>query len=379
MADKLLGTIKEKAENLGDLKYRFETMTQRAEDSAKKGVNISLPEFEAFGWERFGEFMVRLEDAINTPILEEARKILDDVGVRINQPILARLKSGLSVRREALIEILRELSKELKKIHITELRSSTKKEMAEYLEGGRWDDLLARVSEWQKLQGEIAPIKKEMDNKTFLYNAIFDKALEEGPSTQIIEKLRGIENRAFQIGGEHLKEQIKFEKAGSQINPLSNVDEVLGKIAKNKENIRLIKGEDIDLVGLIETGVSLKRITKRLGGMYEDKEKKFKEDFRKTEKLLSKYNNLAAILKESLRSMPDELNLRQLEEMKNELSEDIESLEVKLQKSFTEDAREFINCLFDGRLPEKWEAERVIRVLNEVINSGYSFEIKRVE
>ena len=379
MADKLLDIIKEKAEKIVDLKYKIETLTQRAESSAKKGINISLPEFEAFGWERIEEFAVRLEDAINTPLLEEARKILDEVRIRINQPTLDRLKYGLSVRREGLIEILRELSKELKKIHITELRSKTKKEIAEYLGEGRWDDLLDRVREWQKLQERIVPIKKEMNKKTFLYKAIFDKALEEGPSTQILEKLSSVENRAFQIGGECLKEQIKFEKAGSQINPLSNVDEDLGKIAKNKENMRLIKGEDIDLGELIEAGVSLKKIIKRLESGSAEIERKFKEDYRETEKLLSKYNNLAALLKKDSRSMPDELNLRQIRVTKEELSTDIESLEAELQKSFTEDARELIDCLLDCRLPEKWEAERVVKILHEIINSGHSFEIKRVE
>jgi len=379
VADKLSETIKEKAENLSDLKYKFETLVQRAEDSKKKGVNISLPEFEAFGWERFEEFIGRLEDSINTPLLEEARKILDGIVIVVNQPILDRLKSGLYVRREDLIEILQEMSKELKRIQIAKLRSKAKQEMAEYLREGRWDDLLPIVGEWQKLQGRIMPITKEMDKKTFLYNAVFDKALEEGPSTQVIEKLMRIENRALQIGGEHLKERIKFEKAGSQINPLSNVDEDLGKIAKKKEEIRLIKGGDIDLGEFIEKGASLKKIIKRLESKYGEVEKNFNEEYRQTEKLLRKYNNLATILKKNSRSMPTESNLRQLKEMKEELSKDIKRLETELRESLTQDAREFIDYLLDGRLPEKWEANRVVKVLHEIINSGYTFEIKRVE
>lgn len=379
MTARLLETIKEKAEKLGDLKYQFETLVTRAENSKKKGENISLPEFEAFGWERFEEFIGRLEDAVNSPLLEEAREILEDLGISASQSILERLKSGLSVRREGLIEILQQMSKELKTTEITELQSRAKKEITEYLGEGRWDDLIPAVEEWRKLEARIMPFRKGTNRKTLLYKAVFDKALEEGPSTEIIEKLMDVENRAFQIGGNHLKERIKFEKAGSQINPLSNVNEYLGKIAKKKEDLRQLKGEDVDLDGFMKTGESLGRVAKKLESEFRDVESEFKDESRQTEGLLHKYNNLSTILKKASRSMPTELNLRQLKEMKKELSEDIERLETELRESFTQDTRVFIGCLLESNLPDKWKADRVVRALREIIGAGYSFEIRRVE
>lgn len=133
MADRSLETIKEKAEKLDDLKYKFESLVQRASENKKKGINISLPEFDAFGWERLEEFIGRFEDAINTPLLEECRIILEDNEIVLDQQILDKLKSGLSVRREGLIEIFREISKDLKEIKITELKLNVTNELAIYI------------------------------------------------------------------------------------------------------------------------------------------------------------------------------------------------------------------------------------------------------
>ena len=379
MTDQLLKLVEEKSESLTDLKYKFETLVQRAEGSKKEELALSLPEFEAFGWERFDEFIRRLEDALNIPLLEEARKIIEDAEIGIDQQILDKLKSGLSVRRERLIEILREMSKELNKIQITNVKYRVKQEIVESLKEGKWDDLITRIQGWQGFQEKVKPIIEKIGPETLLYSAVLEKALEEGPSTQIFEKLAEIERRAYQIGGDSLRKRIMFEKGGSQINPLSNIDEGLRKIAEKKEDLRQITGEDIDLEEVIATVKSLEEMIKRLDEKYKESEKNFKKECSKAEKLLRKHNNLALMLKRPSRSMLPELSLRQLKEVKKELSEEIEHLEEELHASFTQDARKLIDALLDGKLPVKWDANRVLKALREIVSSGYSFEIKRVD
>lgn len=379
MADQLLKLVQEKSESLTDLKYKFETLVQRAEESKKDGLTLSLPEFEAFGWERFDGFIRRLEDAVNIPLLEEARKIIEDAEMGIDQQVLDKLKSGLSVRRAALIEILREMSKELSKIHITSVKSRVKEEMLECLKESKWDDLITKVQGWQGFQGKVKPIIEKIGAETLLYSAVLEKALEEGPSTQIFEKLDEIESKAYQIGGDSLKKRIIFEKGGSQINPLSNVDEELRKIAEKKEDLRQITGEDIDLEEVMATGKSLEELNESLDGKYKEAEKNFKKECSEAEKLLRKQNNLALMLKRPSRSMLPKLSLRQLEKVKEELSEEIEHLEEELKASFAQDARNLIDALLNGKLPANWDAERILAALQEIVSSGYSFEIKRVE
>jgi len=379
MTDKLLNAIKAKADNLEDLKHRFDTLFQRAEKDKQQGTSISLPEFEAFGWERFEEFLGRLEEAVNTPLLEEARRVLDEIEVSMSTLILERLKSGLSVRREALIQILQDMSKKLREIETTELRFKAGEEIARCLEEGRWDDLVTKANDWHKLQEELASILKAMNEKALAYKAVFDKALEEGPSTRIIEKLVVLETKAYQLGTDLLKERIKFEKVESQIDPLGNIEDLLGEIAKKKESIRQNKGTDISISNLIGPDDSLKKVAEKLENERANIQEEFEEEYRQTEKLLRKYKNLATLLKRGLRSMPAESNLKQLNEMKDQLSKDIESLETELRESFSRDAREFIDCLLDGRIPDEWKSDQIVKVLREIINAGYSFEIKMVE
>jgi len=379
MTDQLAKLVEEKTQGLVDLKYKFETLVQRAEESEKERLTLSLPEFEAFGWERFDEFIRRLEDAVNVPLLEEARKIIEDAEIGIDQQVLDKLKSGLSVRRVALIEILREMSKELNKIQITHVKARVKEEMLECLKEGKWDDLITKVQGWQGFQGKVKPIIEKIGAETLLYSAVLEKALEEGPSTQIFEKLAEIESKAYQIGGDSLKKRIIFEKGGSQINPLSNVDEDLRKIAEKKEDFRQITGEDIDLEEVMGTAKSLEELNESLNERYKKADKNFKKECSEAEKLLRRHNNLALMLKKPSRSMLPKLSLRQLEEVKKELSEEIEHLEEELQASFTQDARTLIDALLYGKLPAKWDAERILKGLREIVSSGYSFEIKRVE
>jgi len=379
MTDQLLKLVEEKSQDLTDLKYKFETLVQRAEESKKERLILSLPEFEAFGWERFDEFIKRLEDAVNVPLLEEARKTIADAEIGIDQQVLDKLKSGLSMRRAALIEILREMSKELNKIQITCVKSRVKEEMLECLKEGKWDDLITKLQGWQGFEGKVKPIVEKIGPETLLYSAVLKKALEEGPSTQILEKLVEIESKAYQIGGDSLKKRIIFEKAGSQINPLSNVYEDMQKIAEKKEDFRQITGEDIDLEEVMATTKSLEELNESLAERYKKADKNFKKECSEVERLFRRHNNLALMLKKPSRSMLPKLSLRQLEEVKKELSEEIEHLEKELQASFTQDARNFVDALLDGKLPAKWDAERILKALREIVSSGYSFEIKRVE
>lgn len=378
MTDQLPKLVEKKSESLTDLKYKFETLVQRIEGAKEEGLALSLPEFEAFGWERFDEFIRRLEDALNVPLLEEARKIIEDAEIGLDEQVLEKLKSGLSVRGEGLIEILREMTKEFDRIQISDVKSRVKEEIVESLKEAKWDDLTTKIQDWQGFQEKAKPIMEKIGPKTFLYRAVLEKALEEGSSTQIFEKLSEVEDRAHQIGGDSLRRRLMFEKGGSQINPLSDVDENLRKIAEKKEDLRQITGEDLDIEEVTAVK-SLGETIKRLDAKYREAEKNFKKERDEAEKLLRKHNNLALMLKKPSRSMLPEMSLKQLKGVRKELSGQAKHLEEELHASFTQDARNLIDALFDGTLPPKWDANRILKALREIVNSGYSFDIKRVE
>lgn len=374
MTKELLRTIQEKMEALGDLKYRFESLISRLEENRRKKMIVSLPEFEAYGWEHLGEFSNRLEDAVNHPLLEEARRILDDIEIPLQT--FDKLKSALSVRREGLITTLKEMNKELKKIQSERLQNKAREDITRYIDEGRWDELVAKLSNWRKLEVNLGSLMKVMSNDTYLYNAVFEKALEEGPSTGMIDKLKGVEDKASHIGGGTLRDHVKFEEVQSQVNPLASLEDNLEQIAKKKEELRQLTDEEADMNRLIERNKTLSTTIDKLNDEYKRVKELFETQYRTTEKLLQTHNNLATILKSSTKTMPPEISLKRLKEFDHELKGEIKKLESELEKTLTTDARRFVENIIEGKLPEGWDEKRIVDTLKELLDKKFSLEVK---
>ncbi len=374
MTKELLRTVKENVDTLHDLLYRFDSLLARGEENKKKGIIVSLPEFEAYGWERLGKFLERLEDAVNTPLLEEARSILD--GLEVPLQTLEKLKSALSVRRDGLIAILREMSKEFKKIQNGRLQNRARADIAKYVDDGRWDELVERANKWRKLEEDLGPLLKAMSNGTYLYKAVFERALEEGPLTDLVNKLEEIEGKASRIGGEALKERVKFEEVRSQVNPLGGIEDDLNKIVTKKEELRQLMGEEVEMDKLIERNKPLSTTIDKLDKEYKRVKGLFDVQYRTVEKLLRIHNNLATILKRNAKAMPPETSLKRLKEFGGELEGDIKKLGNELERTLPADARRFIESLLEGKLPEGWDEKRIVGTLKELLDKKISFEVK---
>ncbi len=374
MTIELLGAVQEKTKMSDDLKYRFELLLTRLEESRKKGMIISLPEFEAYGWRNLGEFLDRLDDAVNTPLIEEARSILDKIGV--SPQTLDKLKSVLSVRREGLITILKEMSKEFKKIQNERLQNRARENITKFVDEGRWDELVVRASNWQKLEEDLGSLLKGITKNTYLYNTVFEKALEEGPGTGIIDKLKEVEVKASRVGSEALRARIKFEVAQSQANPLGSVEDDLNQIAKKKEELRQLMGEEVNINKLIERNEPLSKMIDKLNEDYTRVKGLFDTQYRTIEKLLQTHNNLTTILKKISKAMPLEISLKRLKEFGDELEGEIKKLESELEKTLTADARRFIENLLEGKLPDGWDEKKIVSTLKEILDKKISFEVK---
>lgn len=377
MADNLLQMIEQRGEELSSLKSRFETLLARAQASRNRSQVLSLPEFQAFGWKRLEEFLNRFEESLNVPLLEKARGILKEAGVSFSPQITDSLKSGLSTRADGLIEILCKAKDELNTIQIEELRAETRKNMAQLLVEGKWDELIMRISEWQGLEESLRPIAQEMSKDTQLLNAVFQLALQQGPSTMILTRLDEATERATQIGGKRLGEQIKLETPRSTDDPLSEVESDLTRMAERKEELRQLQGEDIELE--VEEGASLKRIIEGLDNKIKRARKTFGTEHSKAESLLHEYNNMAVVLKIEERSMPPVSDLKRLEQFNKELVEDVQSLTKELEKSLTSHARTLIKGLSEGKLPKNLPANQVVDALQELLSKGFAFEVRRKE
>lgn len=379
MAVDLFQTIAEKRNALTDQKVRFESLLERTEAARKGGQTISFPEFEAFGWEHFEEFLNRFEDSLNSPLLERARGILEKVGVTVSPQMIEKLKPGLTVRREKLVEILEQMARELKTIAIVEVQEKTKQDIIGCLEQGTWDSLIEKVNQWYQLEQHLAPIAEERDKSTLLYNAVLALAFQEGPSTKVVHRLRELENIAYQLGGDIVKQQIKFEAPESSANPLASVESNLSKIAQRKEDLRQLQGEDVLLDNLVRKDSTLKGVIDTLEKVLKTVGENFSKENRHAKELLEKHNNLAALLKQSMRSLPADLNMKRLKVFVTELEMDIEKLSKELEKSLTPDARVFIENVIDGKLPTGWKEGRIVLAIQEVLEKGFCFEVRRRE
>jgi len=367
-------TLKDKAAALEDMKIRWEILIGRIKERENREA-ITYPDFEAYGWARLGEFLARLEDAINTPLLEEARSILSEAKIEVTQKILDELKKGLSVRGEGLIEILKAVAAELREISIEKILRKCNEDLKRCLEESRWDSLVSSAIGWKKLGQDLEPFFKDMNDKTLLYNGLFERALEEGPATELAKKLTEIENRAFQIGGEKLRERLRFEEIDNPLNPLGGVDSNLTSIAEKKEDIRQLQGEEIEVDELLEEKMSLEALLKKMEAKYNEVKKVFSSEQKTVEALIRKHNDLVNLLRKPPRIFPEDANLKQLRQFSAELETEIKNLEEELTRSFSQDAKIFIECLSEGKLPENWSPKRVIMVLQELLDKRLSFEI----
>ena len=375
----LFQMIADKAEALVDHKVRFGGLIERAETAREGGQTISLPEFEAFGWGRLEEFLNRFEDSLNSPLLEKARGTLENSGVVLSSQMIDKLKAGLAVRREKLVEIVEQTANELKKINIAEVQEKTKQDIEKYLEEGKWDDLVGKVSGWHQLEKQLTPIAKEKNKATLMYNAVFDLALQEGPQSKVVLKLKELENTVHGLGGVVLKQRVRSEAPESPAHPLADVESNLSKIAQKKEEIRQLKGEDIQLDKLIQKDTTLKGLIGGLEKEYGRLSESFEKENRRARDLLTKHNSMAVLLKEAARSLPDGLDMKRVKILISQLETDISKLSTELKKSLTSDAQVFIENIISDRVPKGWEAERILSAIQELLKKGFSFEVKRRE
>lgn len=379
MAIDMFQAIAEKTKTFVDQKVRFENLLQRAEAARKSGQSISLPEFEAFGWGHFEEFLNRFEESLNSPLLERVRGTLENAGVTMNSQMIERLKTGLTVRKEKLVEIAQQTAEWLKKIAIAEVQEKAKQDIGRCLEEGKWDNLIEKVNGWYQLEQQLASITKVKDKDTLLYNAVFDLALQEGAPTNVIQKLRELENTAYGLGGDVLKQQIKFEAPENPANPLASVGGNLSKIAGKKEEIRQFQGEDTQLDRFVTKSTSLKGVIEALEKQHRAVSESLDRETKHARELLGRRNNLSVLLKEGSRSLPDDLDMKKVKTHISQLEGDINKLSTELEKSLTPDARVFIENMIDGRLPKGWDAQRIFSTIQELLDKGFSFEVKRKE
>jgi hypothetical protein len=371
--------IAEKAKTLVDQKVRFENLIQRTEAARKSGQSISLPEFEAFGWERFEEFLNRFEESLNSPLLERARNVLENAGMSLSSQMIEKIKAGLTVRREKLVELLQQMSGEVNKITITQVLERARQDIGGCLEEGKWDDLVTKVGEWHRLEQELTSIAEGKDENTPLYNAVFELALQEGPTTKIVQRLGELEKTAHELCGDLLKERIKFEKPESPANPLGSVDGSLSKIAQKKEELRQLRGEDIQLDKFIRKGSTLKEVISALEKESKRVEEDFSKDNRRATDLLERRNKLADLLKQGTRSLPADLDIKKLQAFISGIEADIRKLSEELEKNLSPDARVLIENLIGGKLPDGWKEGQIVLALQELLNKGFSFEVRRRE
>jgi hypothetical protein len=367
--------VEERANALPEQRIHFKTLMERAIASQEKGQSISLPEFQAFGWSKFDEFLDRFEESLNSPLLEKVRSILEAAGVILNPEMIARLKIGLVVRGEQLLEITSATTGELNKIGNAEIKEKARQGIVKHIEESKWDNLITGVSGWRELEKQLSDIIKGKSNKSHLYNVVFDLTLQEGPTSKLAQTLRSLEDTAFALGGKTLKQQIKFESSDNPANPLADIEAKLSRIAQGKEKARQILGEDILLDSVVKRGITLKGIIEALDKEYIRLSQLFDSERRRASELLIKHNNLATLLREPSRSLPSDLNIKKLRIFIGELGKSIDILSDQLEKSLSPDSRLFIENILEGRLPDLNE-QRIFSVLQELLSKGFSFEVK---
>ncbi len=370
----LLKKVEEKDEEIQNLASRLDVILDRL--SAPDADKIhSLPGFDAFGWEKLGIYIKRLEDAVNEPLLEEARIILEGCGIKAQN--LEYLRASMNRRRREIIAILKEIADEISRITDTKVRAYATEDIQRNIENGDYEGLLERAKNWTTFSKATTTITKDLNDQTHLYRIVLEKALQEGPSTRFIAKLNELEDKASRIGGKSLSSAIRYETTQDRINPILEVDEKLDKLAKKKEEYREIVGGEIDLNPLIQDDTTLDTLTNRINDECGAARSRRTEKYNALKKVQERRNFIAAILEIDPRPLPSQmLDLVQLEQANNELLKEAVSLEAKLEESLTPDARALLGSLLERKLPDDWKDERIVNTMKELLRKGASFQIR---
>ena len=143
--------------------------------------------------------------------------------------------------------------------------------------------------------------------------------------------------------------------------------------------IRQLKGGDVQLEKFITKGVTLQGVIEALEKERRRVSENLDGETRRAKGLIEKRNNLAVLLKKGARSLPTDLDMKRVNILIKELESDIRDLSAELQKGLSPDAGVLIDNLLGSRLPQSWDPDRIISAIQELLNKGFHFEVKRSE
>lgn len=326
----------------------------------------ALPSFEEYGWSRLDIFAKRLRDALDDPLAEEVRRILEKAGLLLD---LATIKDAIREKRQKMLEIARQIVAELAEVKETEVRKRALDDIGTLLKRGQWDNGISRSKEWGNFSARYGQLKQEPTNEIRIL--ALNDMLDQGPDSSVLTQYNTMKKQAIALGSTELWE---IFTRGSY-KTLNDAKNSLYELSASKAEIEQVRGEKFNLDGLFGKESSMGTIQEGLQAEIGQCRKQLSQKLTEVDLLLSRVNNLSRLAEEDQEGTKQLNSLKEATDHHVYLQKRLEQLRLKIQQSLKDDAINLAESLAQKRFPSDWTDARILEALKELLEK-YSFRLE---
>lgn len=324
------------------------------------------PKFEEYGWSRLDTYVMRLRDALDDPLAEECRQILEKAGLLLD---LTTIKSIVRANRQEALSIATQIFTELNEVKDKKVKKRSKDEIEMLLKTDEWNKSLIRAKEWKLFSISYDGLQKQPS--TALRILALSEMLDQGTESSIEIKYRDMQQKAIALGNNSLWQIL----ANESYETLNDAEIALNNLSTLKTGIEQIKGEQFDLKDLLKKQTNIAAIQKYLQNAIDRTRKELAQTLTDIELFLNRVNNLSRLAEESQEDPKQLSSLKEAQDYQGYLNKRLAQLREKIRQTLEIDAVILADSLSEKKVPIDWTSVRVVKALKELLKK-YSFRLE---
>jgi hypothetical protein len=325
-----------------------------------------LPSFEEYGWSRLSFFSKRLRDALDEPLAEEVRRILEKAGLLLDSTII---KDAVREKRQGLLDTAKTTVAELLAVKEPDVRKRALDDVGALLKRGLWDDGISRSKQWAIFSGKYSELVGKPVNK--IRALALSEMLEQGPDSSVLTQYDTMNKQAVALGGTDLWDAL----ARTAYKTLNDVKNSLYGISAAKADLEQVKGEKSNIDSLVKKKSTMVTIQDGIQKEIGECRNQLSQKLTEVNMLLNRVNNLARLAEQDQEQARQLASLKEAVEYSSYLQKRLDQLRLSIQQSLNEDAINLAECLAQKRLPSDLTDAKILQALKDLLEK-YSFKLE---
>jgi hypothetical protein len=346
--------ILEKRDSISLLKEEIRDAIQEAQGRSVK----VLPSFEEHGWSRLDIFTKRLREALDDPLAEEARQILERVGLLLD---LTSIKEAVRERRQEALELAKQIATNLSEVQESEVHKRAGDEVCNLLKRGEWDEAMSRTEEWKQLCIEYEQLKQEPSSR--IRTLALNEIVGQGPSSSTLILFNTLKKQAIALGGTTLWVIVSKDNH----KDLDSAKASLDKLSVLKGELEQVKGDQPSLGNLLKGRTNVAAMHEALQREIKECRRQLSENLAELEVLLRRVNNLSGLAEEVQEEAKQFTSLKESQDYCAYLQKRLEKLRLTIRKSLNDDAIILAEALTQRHLPQDWDNVKTVAALKQLL------------